>query len=97
MSQPGASCSLSSGDFASRREVWEKLNARALRELRTRPDGMQLRYAPGAEAELRELALLEAECCSFADWVVRAEGDEVRLEVTAPPESVAAVHSLFAR
>ena len=96
MSSKGASCSLSAGDYADRRAAWDRLNARALREQRKTPAGMELRFAREAEADLRELARLEAECCSFADWNVRPDGAEVRLEVTAPAESVPAVHALFA-
>ncbi len=96
MTPDAPSCSLSAGDYAERRAAWERLNARALREQRKTDAGMELRFAPEAEADLRELARLEAECCSFADWNVKPDDAEVRLEVTAPPESVPAVHALFA-
>jgi hypothetical protein len=89
------SCSLSAGDYAERRSAWARLNGRALREQRVTPQGMELRFTGGVEAELRELARLEAECCSFAEWTVRADGDQLRLDVTAPAESVPAVHALF--
>jgi hypothetical protein len=95
--QKPAACSLSAGDHEQRRAAWKRLSERALRDQRTTPGGMELRFAADAEDELRELARLEAECCSFADWTVHTQGDEARLEVTAPAESVPAVHALFGR
>ena len=95
MTTTPASCSLSGSEYVERRDMWERLNERALREQRTTPEGMELDYAPDAETELRELARLEANCCSFAEWSVASDGGELRLRVTAPPDSVASVQALF--
>lgn len=49
----------------------------------------------GVEGKLRELARLEGQCCSFADWEVECRDDEIVLDVTAPAEAVAAVRAWF--
>lgn len=58
---------------------------------------MQLVFAAreGVEEQLHELAALEAECCAFADWKVERRDEDVVLDVTAPPDAVAAVRALF--
>jgi hypothetical protein len=48
--------------------------------------------------ELRQLAELERACCAFADWSVRARGEELVLEVTAPTEEgITAVQAMFGK
>ncbi len=90
-------CSLGFAQLGDRRAVWEGLAERALREGRSTTDGVQLVYAGSEETEqaLEELARLEAQCCSFADWRVTRRGDEVLLDVTSSGDGVAAVRALF--
>ncbi len=90
-------CSLQPDELSDRRAVWERLSQRALRERREIADGMQLVFAAhdGVEEELRELARLEGQCCSFADWKVHRRDEEVVLDVTAPAEAVAVVRALL--
>jgi hypothetical protein len=91
-------CTLTPGAMADRRMAWQGLADRALRAKRATPRGVELTYAPreAVEAELRELAALEAECCSWATWSVRHDAERVVLEVTAPPEAVGALWSMLA-
>ena len=91
------SCSLPMPDLRDRRATWAELGQRALRASRRTADGARLTYAaqPGVEDELRELARLEATCCSFADWSVTREGEQVILEVRAEGTGVAALHALL--
>ena len=49
------------------------------------------RRAPEVEAKLRELIVLEAECCPFLDFELAEEGDEVVLKVSGPPEAAGVV------
>lgn len=95
--EPSIACTLLPAQLADRRAAWERLIERALCQRRPIPEGMQLIFGTreGVENELRELAQLEAGCCSFADWKVQRRGDEVALEVTARGEGVAAVRALF--
>ena len=90
-------CSLEAAELGDRRGIWESLSERALRELRPTTEGVRLVYAASekVEAQLRELARLEAECCSFADWRVRRSGDELIVDVTAAGDGVTAVQALF--
>lgn len=90
-------CVLTPGALADRRRAWQGLADRALAAKRPTPQGVQLTYATqeGVEAQLRELAGLEAECCAWATWVVRGNGEQVVLEVTAPPEAVEVLQSMF--
>ena len=90
-------CSLTPSDVHGRRERWLRLSDRALVEKKAIEAGVRLRFErlDGIEAELRELAALERDCCSFAAWTVTGEGAELRLEVTAEGEGVAAVRALF--
>ena len=96
MSQPIA-CNLPSLEMRDRRAAWERLIERALVERHPIPDGMTLAFRDddGVEAELRELARLERDCCSFAAWDVRRDGGLVRLDVTAPPDGIGVVRALF--
>ncbi len=90
-------CSLRPGDFHDRREVWERLAVRALRESRPTDNGVRFFYAASEETEraLRELARLEAECCAFAEWRLDRRGEELVLDVTSTTEGAAAIRTLF--
>ena len=90
-------CSLAPADLQGRRERWLRLSDRALVEKKPIEAGVRLRFQrlDGVEAELRELAALERDCCSFAIWTVTGDGAEVHLEVTAEGEGIAAVRALF--
>jgi hypothetical protein len=92
-------CSLDSGGLAERQRRWDALADRAAVELSRTQDGLRLRFRrdPGVEIELRELAALERQCCSFADWSVHADGDAAVIDIRgSSTESVAAVHEMFA-
>ena len=90
-------CTLRPAERGDRRAAWERLSERALRERRPIPRGVRLVFAghDEVEGELRHLARLEADCCSFADWKVSRRGEGIVLDVTAPGEAVAAVRALF--
>jgi hypothetical protein len=91
-------CSLNQGDLVERQDRWLELARRAAIEAVTTSNGLRLlfRAEPGVEAELRQLAELERDCCSFADWSVRTRGNEVVLDVTAESEEgITAVQAMF--
>ncbi|HEV8460443.1 MAG TPA: hypothetical protein VGQ38_07015 [Gaiellaceae bacterium] len=76
-------CTLDDGDRAKRIERWHALGP----VVEETQDG--LRITSDNVTELRELALLEQDCCAFASW-------NVVLEVRADsPEGVAALHAMF--
>ena len=77
---------------------WQRLGAHAAVEVVPNERGLRLAFRrdPGVEAELRELAALERECCAFADWTVSAADGSVVLEVSgASEEAIAAVQAMF--
>jgi hypothetical protein len=86
-------CTLTSGERATRGERWRGLGAADLADT---GNGLRLSFPAAVENELRELAELEHECCTFASWEVTTHGDRAVLEISAEGESVAAVQSMFA-
>jgi len=92
-----AACSLDAADGMARRQRWLDLADRALITKAATPTGVQLRYRPGIEfeRELRQLASLETECCSFATWSVTSDDDGVILDVSSHGEGVASVQAMF--
>jgi hypothetical protein len=93
-------CSLAQADLANRQDRWLQLWQRAGVDAVTTSNGLLLlfRAAPGIEAELRQLAELERDCCAFADWSLRARGKDLVLGVTAPTEEgITAVQVMFGK
>ncbi len=91
-------CSLGQEGQAERGRRWRSLAERALTGVASTRDGLRLIFSatPGAEAEVRDLAGLEMECCAFARWTVRLIDGTVVLDVTgANPEAVGAVQAMF--
>jgi hypothetical protein len=90
-------CSLGVAQRADRRAMWETLARAALTAPQPTADGVEHHYSAsdGVECQLRRLARLEGECCSFAEWRVRRQGDELVLTVTSHGDGVAAVRALF--
>jgi len=90
-------CSLSQVDGNERRERWLRLSDRALSDNESTQAGVRLRFRrlDGVESELRELAALERECCSFAAWSVSSDRAHLILEVSADGDAVGVVRALF--
>ena len=86
-------CTLTQEERGSRGKRWLSLPKAEIDEV---SNGLRLAFPASAEAELRELALLETECCAFASWNVTRDGDHAILDVTAEGEAVAAGQSMFA-
>ncbi len=89
-------CTLAGAERLERRHRWEQLCRRSFTELTRTAEGVTLSFAenPIVEAELRSLVTLERDCCSFARWVLSADGGQLVLRVSAPPDAVAAVQAL---
>jgi hypothetical protein len=96
--QPVA-CTLVGQELADRIATWQRLAQDFLRYQEDVPGGVALTYASasGVEETVRNLAELEAECCSWATWRVEALPDGVRLDVTAPGDREQVLRSMFAR
>lgn len=92
-------CSLGQDDLAGRQRRWHALADRAIIDLTPTGYGLRMRFRdePGVEAELRQLAALERDCCAFADWAVLADGGAIALDVRGQSAgSVPVVHEMFA-
>jgi hypothetical protein len=93
------SCSLGQGDLAERQRRWHALAGNAILDVAQTGHGLRMRFraGPGIGAELRDLAALERDCCSFADWTVHSDADAHVMDVRgSSPAAVAAVHAMFA-
>ena len=94
---PPVACSLTRTGLAGQAGRWVRLAARALTGHTKTADGVRLSFRPepGTEQELRALAGVEAECCSWATWTVRASATRLVLDVRATGDGVAALHGMF--
>ena len=91
-------CTLGTGDLTDRVARWRAVAARAAGERSVTERGVRLSFAaaPGVATELRALAVLERDCCAFAAWSVREDGDRILVDVSGDsPEATAAVQTLF--
>jgi hypothetical protein len=91
-------CTLTETDMGERRRRWHDLAGRAFVCRVQTKRGLQVvfRADSGIEDDLRELALLERDCCAFANWDVSTAGGHAVLDVTgAGDEGVAAVQRMF--
>jgi hypothetical protein len=91
-------CSLDQKNQADRQRRWRALADRALLDVTSTGRGLRMRFrdGPGVDAELRALATLERDCCSFAEWTVLVHDAAVAIDVSGESEeSVAAVQAMF--
>jgi uncharacterized membrane-anchored protein len=90
-------CSLTPAGLAAQAGRWERLAARAMVMRTETPGGLRIEFRPepGAEAELRALATVEAECCPWAAWAVKAGAGRIVLDVRSAGDGIAALHAMF--
>lgn len=90
-------CSLPMADLSERRSDWQQLAQEALLRRRPIPAGVRLTYtrSEAVERRLGELAALERDCCTFAQWTVERESELLVLDVSAEGDGIAAVRELF--
>ena len=86
--RPPLACSLPAAERAQRTRWLGRLGPSAL-AMEADAAGVTVRFGGDevSEAELRQLAAAEAECCPFLTLEVRARGNEVELRVEGPPEA----------
>lgn len=95
--EPTIACALTKADLAAQAEAWRRLRAAAGVGVEELDDGVRLRFRAGAGVaeELRRLAAIENECCSWASWSVRVEPGEAVLHVRSAGAGIAAARELF--
>ena len=93
---PLVACSLSAEDQPARLDKWGSLLASAASRAEV-PGGMSYVFRPlSAFAErVRDLAAAEHDCCTFLDFEIVEQNDELRLTVTTHPAGQAALRFIF--
>jgi hypothetical protein len=91
-------CTLPTAERPLRRAEFDSLLGTALRaQRRLEPTVLLWDLDPAVEAEARDLAARETECCSFFSFAFTPGADELRVEVRVPPAHVAVLDALAAR
>ena len=80
-------CTLGPDDGAARIQRWKALSAKGPSRLDVAAMSSRsaTRPSPGIREELQALAAAERRCCSFADWQVTDEEDQLVLRISADP------------
>jgi hypothetical protein len=81
-------CSLEGSERAQRAERWHDLGDYDVEQL---DNGIRLAFANDVEHDLQELAVLERECCAFADWDVRGNTIAITADNATAVEAVRAL------
>jgi hypothetical protein len=91
-------CSLTASEQADRGNEFAAILGRGLLAREETARGIRLRFSrsPGLQEDLAELTSREKECCPFFDFQIQVSGQEVVLEVGAPPGARPMVDRLFA-
>jgi hypothetical protein len=90
-------CTLDKAGLEQQSRRWAEVRRRAeLRQLET-PQGKRVYFRADAAVldELNELAAVENECCSWAQWRVEPLKDEIVLHVTSTGHGVGVIHQMF--
>jgi hypothetical protein len=95
-SEEPLACSLRGEELANRRDWLGELAGRALGVTRS-ARGVTVAFPGDAEleAELRELAAAEAECCRFLSITVQHAGDQLALDIAGPPAARPIIDEMF--
>src|SRR5262245_34643532 len=88
-------CTLGPDDAKDRLAWIAELNRDALRSYERRERVLELHYARHAIERVREMVRREKDCCAFLTFGLHAEGNGVRLLITAPENAGAAADALF--
>jgi DNA-binding transcriptional MerR regulator len=94
-SDPPIACTLEASDMPARLEAWNAVLAPVIDRARI-DNGVRVVFPAGASLDpLAELVVAEQECCMFFRFAITVDARGAALEVTAPPEAVDLVYSLF--
>src|SRR5207249_4257522 len=93
--EPSIACTLGAADIPGRMAAWRTALATVVAR-EPIEDGVRLQFGPNTViGELAELAAAEQDCCMFFRFTLTIDTRGIALEVTAPPQAVDAVHTLF--
>jgi hypothetical protein len=90
-------CTLGSAELGTQLERWRALYGDAGRGRIVADDGLSVRFRrdPVVEDQLRALAAVEIECCTWATWTVEVEDDELILSIRSSGNGIAVIHGWF--
>jgi len=92
---PPIACTLDDAERPERIAAWQAVLA-AVEARESIDGGVRLRFRSSDVAgDVAALAAAEQHCCSFFRFSLTIDGRGTALEVTAPPDAIALVHSLF--
>ena len=80
-------CTLGADDLKARLDRIAKLALQHLLSQRHEGGVLHLLYAGAAASELKEIVLLEQECCAFLKFELAERVNVVELTITAPPDA----------
>jgi hypothetical protein len=94
---PAIACDLSEEKLATQAQRWRRLVREAGLGRAETTDGLEIRFRDGAavERELRDLASVESNCCSWARWEVHRGDGELVMRVSSAPAGAAALQAMF--
>ena len=90
-------CTLTPADLAAQAARWQQLAGRAMTERAETAHGLRITFSagPGVEEELRRLAAVENQCCSWARWTAETGTRQVVLDVRSTGYGIAVLHGMF--
>jgi hypothetical protein len=99
LTQPAPiACSLDAGGLRTQAHRWAALVSGAGIDRAATAEGVTLTFRadPQVERELRELAAIENECCAWASWEVRADGNGgLLIQARAGDDGAATLQAMF--
>lgn len=88
-------CTLPTIEHPLRHREWEEFLANGLRtHIRISPTRLRWTFDPRVEADARDLARRETECCSFFAFDFESTGGGLQVEVAVPPAYVPVLDAL---
>jgi hypothetical protein len=88
-------CDFTIANDAAREGLRESLARGIRRPVRELPDGVEVRFDPGAWDAVERYVRLESQCCSFLDLRAERSTDAVVLRVTGRPEARELIRQIF--
>ena len=90
-------CTLTDTDLKTQRERWINLGVNFGLGREKTSDGLRLQYAdhPAVEGELRALAAVENDCCSWAAWSVERDSGVLVMAARSQGEGITTLHGMF--
>jgi hypothetical protein len=90
-------CTLPTAERPLRIAEFDDLFAAVLRAVRRAPTRLDLVLPPAMEADARDLAQRESQCCSFFEFAFEPTDDGVVMRIEVPPSQIEVLDSIEGR